>query len=70
MRVLGIVLLVIAGLSLLMVLIGMASGNGYVVGNPIAGALSIAAIGGYLVYRANKKKEEEEKKKQWENESK
>lgn len=60
MKITGIILLVIGGLSTLGAIIGAAQGHS----TSFAG-LAFVVLGAFLISRANKKKEEEEKKKKW-----
>lgn len=61
MKIAGIILLVLGGLSTLGAIIGAAQGHS----TSFAG-LTFVVLGAFLLSRANKKKKEEEKKKQWE----
>lgn len=70
MKGLGIVLLVFAGIDFIVAIAASSSGNADASGTYFAGAFMIGALGGFLVYRANKKKEEAENKEKWENENK
>lgn len=60
MKVAGIILLVLGGLSTLGAIIGAAQGHS----TSFAG-LTFVVLGAFLLSRANKKKEEEEKKRKW-----
>jgi len=60
MKIAGIILLVIGGLSTLGAIIGVVQGHS----TSFAG-LTLVVLGAFLLSRANNKKEEEEKKKKW-----
>lgn len=63
MKIAGIILLVLGGLSVIGGIIGAMAGR------PNFSGLAFVALGGFLLYRANQKKEEEEAKKRWEDNS-
>lgn len=61
MRIAGVILIVLGGLSTLGAILNAAQGK------EAGGAgLGFVVLGFYLISRSNKKKEEEKKKKQWE----
>jgi len=64
MRITGIILIIIGGLSLLGAIVGLAEGHS-ISSEGVGFAIAIIVLGAFLISRANKKKEEEEKKKEW-----
>jgi hypothetical protein len=75
MKIIGFILIALAGLNLVITVIGLsvnpnvASSNpefGGMIGKQLIFDIGIIGLGIYLVSRANKKKEEEDKKNQWE----
>ena len=67
MKTAGIVLICISALDLIVALIALGDGSVKGFSTYFNGFLMFGALGGYLMYRANKKKKEEEEKKRWEN---
>lgn len=60
MKVAGVILLILGGLSTIGAIAGAAAGH-----NTSFGGLAFVVLGAFLLSRANKKKAEEEKKKKW-----
>ena len=61
MKIAGIILLVIGGMSTLGAMVGAAQGHSV---SPVGG-LAFVALGAFLLSRANKKKKEAEEKIRW-----